>query len=410
MRKKLAAIIIVLLLAASSNALLFPVKAQNKTLVVPGDYPNIASAIGNATDGDTVFIKNGTYDGPINQTIEIHKSISIIGQNSETTIIRLHPKYSVYWICTNEYYNFLSPAIDIRADDVSIANLTLNFFCNIEVYGDRVSFLGNKLNSHCDETGLTGATGLQVKGSNCQMENNVISGTVSIEGRNNIIVQNNINFGLSLQGDKNVVASNYIRGLSLCKSSNNEIRGNNITNNGNSDMAVCLLNSFENIFQKNRITNEGDGNHYIDYDVDLEESNSNTFFNNLFFNNFGIPINRELSINQKTTNFSDGNFWDNGKIGNYWSDYQTKYPNASEIGSSGIWATPYVINANNTDNYPLVNQTFYEEAAHESPPDSLSSGVLDISIVGALVAVTVAACIIGMRIKRQKIRSRAKNN
>jgi hypothetical protein len=51
------------------------------------------------------------------------------------------------------------------------------------------------------------------------------------------------------------------------------------------------------------------------------------------------------------------NAWDDGypSGGNYWSDYQTIYPNASEIDSSGIWNTPYVIDANNTDHYPLMS-------------------------------------------------------
>jgi hypothetical protein len=50
------------------------------------------------------------------------------------------------------------------------------------------------------------------------------------------------------------------------------------------------------------------------------------------------------------------NAWDNGypSGGNYWSDYLTKYPNAAENDSSGIWNTPYVINASNTDRYPLM--------------------------------------------------------
>jgi hypothetical protein len=50
------------------------------------------------------------------------------------------------------------------------------------------------------------------------------------------------------------------------------------------------------------------------------------------------------------------NVWDNGypSGGNYWRDYQTRYPNATEIDSSGIWNTPYVIDANNTDRYPLM--------------------------------------------------------
>jgi hypothetical protein len=51
------------------------------------------------------------------------------------------------------------------------------------------------------------------------------------------------------------------------------------------------------------------------------------------------------------------NNWDNGTTGNYWSDYQSRYPNATEIDSSGIGNTPYAIDPNNIDNYPLLHQT-----------------------------------------------------
>jgi parallel beta-helix repeat protein len=42
---------------------------------------------------------------------------------------------------------------------------------------------------------------------------------------------------------------------------------------------------------------------------------------------------------------------------NYWNDYLTKYPNAKEIGNSGIWNTPYDYGGslgNFTDNHPLI--------------------------------------------------------
>jgi len=48
------------------------------------------------------------------------------------------------------------------------------------------------------------------------------------------------------------------------------------------------------------------------------------------------------------------NIWDDGVEGNYWSDYEEKYPNATEIDGSGIWDTPYVMDENNQDNYPIV--------------------------------------------------------
>ena len=36
------------------------VKAQTKTITVPDDYLTIQAAIGNASAGDTVFVKKGT--------------------------------------------------------------------------------------------------------------------------------------------------------------------------------------------------------------------------------------------------------------------------------------------------------------------------------------------------------------
>jgi len=50
------------------------------------------------------------------------------------------------------------------------------------------------------------------------------------------------------------------------------------------------------------------------------------------------------------------NFWDEGypSGGNYWSDYEYRYPNAEELDGSGMWNTSYVIDENNQDNYPLM--------------------------------------------------------
>ena len=49
-----------------------------------------------------------------------------------------------------------------------------------------------------------------------------------------------------------------------------------------------------------------------------------------------------------------GNVWDNGTAGNYWSDYLTRYTEASEAGNSGVGDTYFVVNENNYDRYPLM--------------------------------------------------------
>jgi len=92
----------------------------------------------------------------------------------------------------------------------------------------------------------------------------------------------------------------------------------------------------------------------------LSSSNSNKFYRNdiediLLLTNSND--NKFLENNFVIHAFLGGggkNVWDNGLFGNYWNDYLTKYPNASEIGNSGIGDTPYVIDAYNIDHYPLM--------------------------------------------------------
>lgn len=57
------------------------------------------------------------------------------------------------------------------------------------------------------------------------------------------------------------------------------------------------------------------------------------------------------------------NFWDNGSVGNYWSNYLPLYPNASGRGNSGIGDTSYVVDANNIDHYPLMAPFLVDDVA-----------------------------------------------
>ena len=51
----------------------------------PGNYSSIQDAIDDAFDGDTVFVY--AYSSPYYENVVVDKSINIIGENNETTVI-----------------------------------------------------------------------------------------------------------------------------------------------------------------------------------------------------------------------------------------------------------------------------------------------------------------------------------
>jgi len=69
---------------------------------------------------------------------------------------------------------------------------------------------------------------------------------------------------------------------------------------------------------------------------------------------------------------------------NYWSDYLTKYPNAKEIGNTGIWDTPYEGRESFIDNHPLVEPVAMNpELENEEPfPTTLIASVITIAVIG----------------------------
>jgi parallel beta-helix repeat protein len=129
----------------------------------------------------------------------------------------------------------------------------------------------------------------------------------------------------------NTIADSRRYGMWLEGASNNSISGNTIT--GSTFCGFAVESSFNNSISGNTITN-------IHWGLWLGVFSKNTFcHNNFIINDFDVAI-----IPQNV------NFWDNGIEGNYWSNYGGTDPDGDGIGD-----TPYVIDANNTDNYPLMN-------------------------------------------------------
>jgi hypothetical protein len=73
----------------------------------------------------------------------------------------------------------------------------------------------------------------------------------------------------------------------------------------------------------------------------------NKIHHNDFVNNMG-------GIFQAYPGSKTRNSWDDGNEGNFWSDYQRRYPVAEEVEGSNIMDTPLAMNEINVDRYPLV--------------------------------------------------------
>jgi len=142
--------------------------------------------------------------------------------------------------------------------------------------------------------------------------------------------------------------------------------------------------------------------------VGLSSSNNKFYLNNFYLSDYP-----EL--------FSSSS-WDNGTVGNFWSNYTTKYPNAAEIDTSGIGNTTYAItrgwyttrdypNISDTDHFPLLYpyDIGKDQLGHPlaNPENSSNApGAPDSLLLGSIFAIAVIfAAILGifnLKILRKK--------
>jgi hypothetical protein len=91
----------------------------------------------------------------------------------------------------------------------------------------------------------------------------------------------------------------------------------------------------------------------------------NSNFSTILRNNFQNEV-------QLTVTNSENNTWDNGKEGNYWSDYVGQDVNGDGIGDTDI---PHL----NVDNYPLILPYITGDMSHDGRVDPLDLGILGVA-------------------------------
>ena len=326
--------------------------------------------------------------------------------------------------------DILVEGIEVTKNEPSLALVNCNNVTirNVALPNDQPTILV----SYTDNSIITNNNLLDTRGAHCIR---------LLNSSHNIVSNNQIISSFSLY-------SAYSHGIGISDGFNNTVFQNLVVG---TDSAICLLDSDDNTIQNNSVTNTTTGieiagssgnivagntvfhtiKEYLRYSelgtgisIDTDALNNQFYENNITTNKVGVSLSSSpntfarntvadnelgLSIGASNNKIYNNNFlnnikqaelasssvtlWDNGTAGNYWSDYLTRYPNASEINDSGIGDTPYVIDANNIDSYPLMVP--YETSPTESKPETEPfPTVLVVAVTVAVVAVIAVGILV----------------
>ena len=193
-----------------------------------------------------------------------------------------------------------------------------------------------------------------------QRDGNIYTLIGDLHGAHLIIERNNIIFDgnghtlyqdIQLRKVTNVTVENTLiinhggLGISFDYSSNITIFNNTISGCGSVDgsmgpltAAICIISGDSIVIV---------GNTLIENEIALIVTIVNTlvYYNNFFDNHYGVREWGALGFSPVPAIA----IFDNGKVGNYWSKY-----NGSDANGDGVGDTPYIIDSNNKDNYPLM--------------------------------------------------------
>jgi len=297
-----------------------------------------AAILGGDANGNRLF---GNIIEACNKGIWIEESIDLeiyennIAGNQETGIdLR-------YCSAINTFDNYMFN--NYQGFDISFSqNVTIS--TNIVSANERYAIL---LGSNVSDTNVFGNTiGFSDTGIGGLCSNSLI--------RDNVVTENR-GYGIDLRDsfnntiEENLITQGNYSGISLTYSYNNLVRANNISEF--QDVGIYLDSSHANTVCENTINENAKGA--------VVYGENNTFYRNYFLNNTKQVV---------VSSGAHANSWDSGYPpegygGNYWSDFQKRYPNATDIyggpnqdqpGSDTFWDNPYIIDSVNQDNYAIV--------------------------------------------------------
>jgi parallel beta-helix repeat protein len=237
--------------------------------------------------------------------------------------------------------------------------------------GNVYTFTGNIVNQSI----IVEKDDIAVDGAGYTLEGDGKISAIWLENRRNVTIKNmqimHFGEGIRIMGncENNAIIGNNItdvghetaaNGIWLTfGASDTTISGNNITNNY---VGIFVYMSGGTIISENCIAANGLG-------IWISGTSNHIIRNNITDNNVGVSVDFDNNIirhnnfvnNTVQAKVNEGaspvNSWDDGAKGNHWSSY-----NGTDNDGDGIGDTPYIIDENNQDNYPLVNLAIIPES------------------------------------------------
>ncbi len=271
------------------------------------EYTKIQNAVDNASENDIVYVYNGIYL----ENIFLNKSINLIGEDKNKTIINGNLNESV---------------VSIFSEKVNISGFTIkNSGHGIKIGG--IYLESNYSNIFDNNIENNNECGIFLWESS---KNKIFDNFIYSNGDDGIYIGKNSDHNNIYN---NTISKNSFSGLYIGNSSYNTIKNNKIKSN--SWDGISLYSSAdENLIKDNNITNNKD------IGIRLFQSSNNTVYHNNFF------------YNTKNSYDSNNNTWYNKSImeGNYWDDYTGTDKNNDGIGD----ISHDIPGGNNKDKYPLM--------------------------------------------------------
>nr|MDO8113398.1 NosD domain-containing protein [Candidatus Sigynarchaeota archaeon] len=221
-------------------------------------------------------------------------------------------------------------------------------------------------------------------------EDNVVESNTIIENNQGIMIY----YSYENHIQRNDVTNN-IAGIFIHESHNNAITANNFSRNGDTGGTGIILHIAEN----NTIVGN-DASHNINYGILCDTLGpGNLIYLNRFAGN-GISEALIMTLGRKIVSFQITlNEWDNGTHGNYWGNYSTRYPNATNNGIT--WNMSYIIpvmgtSFNDADQHPLAIWPY--------PAAGVVVPGYDLGWLFAFGTIAVVMIVLKMRVKHTRIK------